>query len=178
MARTNTDASSFKGEPLENASPSNGEGYSYNSTSWEFELVDVWGDTPVKATWAEIDTGTDDAKFATPKAIADSWLAKTLIEINAQTGTTYTLVLTDASKLVTLTNASAIALTIPTNSSVAFAVWTQIDLSQDWAGAVTVWGASVTINSKDDNLESNWQYVGLTLIKTATDTWTLYGDLK
>jgi hypothetical protein len=30
---------------------------------------------PVKATGAEIDTGTDDAKFATPKAIADSSLA-------------------------------------------------------------------------------------------------------
>lgn len=30
---------------------------------------------PVKATGAEIDTGTDDAKFATPKAIADSGLA-------------------------------------------------------------------------------------------------------
>jgi len=32
---------------------------------------------PVKATGAEVDTGTDDAKFATPKAIADSKLSYT-----------------------------------------------------------------------------------------------------
>ena len=33
------------------------------------------GTPPVKATGAEINTGTDDAKFATPKAIADSNIA-------------------------------------------------------------------------------------------------------
>ena len=40
------------------------------------------------------------------------------IQINAQTGTTYTLVLADQSKLVTLDNSSAITLTVPPNSSV------------------------------------------------------------
>jgi len=106
----------------------------------------------------------------------DNKLDKTT-SINTQTGTTYTLVLTDQNKLVTLSNASAITLTIPTNASVAFPVWTQVDLAQLWAGAVTVWGGWVTINSKDAALESNWQYVWLTLIKTATDTWLLVWDL-
>lgn len=67
--------------------------------------------------------------------------------INAQTGTAYTLVLTDQSKLVTLTNAAAIAVTIPTNATVAFPIGTQIDFSQDGAGKVTFSGAGVTINS-------------------------------
>ena len=58
--------------------------------------------------------------------------------INAQTGTSYTLVLSDEGKLVTLTSATAVTLTIPTNASVAFPIGTQIDLSQDGAGAVTV----------------------------------------
>ena len=91
--------------------------------------------------------------------------------------TSYTLVLTDENKLVTLTNASAITLTIPTNASVAFPIGTQIDLSSDGAWATTIWGAWVTINSKGSLKTSNGQYVWMTLVKTATDIWNLYGDL-
>jgi hypothetical protein len=42
-------------------------------------------------------------------------VATAMIAINAQTGTTYTTVLTDDGKLVTCDNASPIALTIPPN---------------------------------------------------------------
>ena len=38
-------------------------------------------EVPVKATGAEINTATDDAKFATSKAIKDSWLANSLLGI-------------------------------------------------------------------------------------------------
>ncbi|MGB1278485.1 MAG: hypothetical protein ACPG5V_00880 [Vibrio cyclitrophicus] len=44
------------------------------------------------------------------------------LEVNTQTGTTYTLVLGDAGKVLTLTNASAITLTVPTHASVAFVI--------------------------------------------------------
>lgn len=98
-------------------------------------------------------------------------------DINAQTGTTYTFVLTDASKLVTFGNAGAITVTIPTNASVAFPISTQIDCIQILAGKVTFGGAGVTINSKDGNKAINGQWVGATLIKTATDVWSLLGDL-
>ena len=97
--------------------------------------------------------------------------------INAQTGTTYTFVLTDSSKLVTFGNASAITVTIPTNASVAFPIGTQIDCIQILAGKATFGGAGVTINSKGGNKAINGQWVGATLIKTATDTWSLLGDL-
>jgi len=40
-------------------------------------LVALWNAIVEKCTGAEINTGTDDTKFATPKAIADSDLAKT-----------------------------------------------------------------------------------------------------
>lgn len=96
---------------------------------------------------------------------------------NAQTGTTYTLVLTDAGKMVTLTNASAITLTIPTNASVAFPVNTRIDLLQYGAGQVTVGGAGVTIYSSGSKLKLTGQYSGASLWKKATDTWVLIGDL-
>ena len=97
--------------------------------------------------------------------------------INAQTGTTYTFVLTDSSKLVTFGNASAITVTIPINASVAFPISTQIDCIQILAGKATFGGAGVTINSKGDNKAINGQWVGATLIKTATNTWSLLGDL-
>ena len=98
--------------------------------------------------------------------------------INAQTGTTYTLVLSDASKLVTLSNASAITLTIPTNASVAYPVGTKIDLAQIGAGQVTVAGAGgVTVNATP-GLKFVAQYSAATCIKTATDTWLLVGNLE
>jgi len=96
---------------------------------------------------------------------------------NAQTGTTYTLVLADAGKMVTLTNASAITLTIPTNASVAFPVNTRIDLLQYGAGQVTVGGAGVTIYSSGSKLKLTGQYSGASLWKKATDTWVLIGDI-
>lgn len=98
---------------------------------------------------------------------------------NAQTGTSYTLVLTDAGKMVTCTNASAITLTVPPNSSVAFPTNTRIDLLQYGAGQVTVAaGAGVTIYSKASALKLSAQYAGATLWKKATDTWVLVGDIS
>ena len=97
---------------------------------------------------------------------------------NAQTGTTYTLVLADANKLVTLSNASAITMTVPPNSSVAFSVGTRLDLAQIGAGQVTVaQGAGVTV-SATPGLKFRAQYAGATLIKTGTDAWLLFGDLS
>lgn len=96
---------------------------------------------------------------------------------NPQTGTTYTLVLTDAGKMVTLSNASSITLTIPTNASVAFPVNTRIDLLQYGAGQVTVAGAGVTINSSGSKKKLSGQYSGASLWKKATDTWVLIGDI-
>ena len=97
---------------------------------------------------------------------------------NAQTGTSYTLVLTDAGKMVTMSNASAITLTVPPNASVAFPVNTRIDLLQYGAGQVTVAaGSGVTIYSKGSALKLSAQYAGATLWKKATNTWVLVGDI-
>ncbi len=96
---------------------------------------------------------------------------------NTQTGTTYTLVLTDSGKMVTLSNASAVTLTIPANASVAFPVGTEIDLLSLGAGIVTVAITSDTLNSKGGKVTLTGQYSGATLKKTATTTWVLVGDL-
>tara|TARA_R110000751_G_scaffold48850_2_gene108547 strand:- start:451 stop:1098 length:648 start_codon:yes stop_codon:yes gene_type:complete len=100
------------------------------------------------------------------------------LQINAQVGTTYTFVLADAGKMVTSANGSAQTITVPPNSSVAFAVGTQIILQGILAGVVTlVAGAGVTVNSKDSNLDIDGQWAAVTLVKTATDVWSLIGAL-
>jgi hypothetical protein len=99
--------------------------------------------------------------------------------LNAQTGTTYTLVAGDSAvKMVTLNNASAITLTVPTNATLAFGIGTRIDLLQLGAGQVTVAGAGgVTVNSRGAALKLNGQYARATLEKIATDAWILVGDV-
>ena len=102
--------------------------------------------------------------------------AKQNVTLNAQTGTTYTLVLADNGKLVTLDNAAAITVTVPLNSSVAFATGAIVNLQQIGAGQVTVAGASgVTLNGTGTKTRAQWS--AASLVKTGTDTWTLIGDI-
>lgn len=96
---------------------------------------------------------------------------------NLQTAS-YTLVMGDAGKNVRMNNASANNLTVPLNSSVAFAVGTEIDICQYGAGQTTVVATGgVTIRSKLGNLKLTGQYSGATLKKIGTDEWMLFGDL-
>lgn len=110
-------------------------------------------------------------------------LQSSLRTFNNQTGTTYTFALADGSgpglsPLNTFSNASPITVTVPPNSSVAFPIGTQIDCVQEGAGTVTfAEGSGVTIHSDSGNKSIGNRYVGVTLIKTATDTWYLLGNL-
>ena len=98
---------------------------------------------------------------------------------NNQTGTSYTAVLLDAHKTVTMTNASASTLTVPPNSSVAFAVGDQINIMQLGAGQVTITaGAGVTIRSSGSKLKLTGQYSVATVVQIAADTWMAVGNLS
>lgn len=105
-------------------------------------------------------------------------VATAMIAINAQTGTTYTTVLADDGKLVTLDNGSAITLTIPPNGTVAYGIGTQINIMQLGAGQVTIApGAGVTLRSAGSKLKTQAQYAVATCCKIATDTWVVIGNL-
>jgi hypothetical protein len=104
------------------------------------------------------------------------------LTLNAQTGTTYTFVLTDnRNKLVTASNASAQTYTIPLNSSVAFPIGSMINIIQIGAGQVTIQGASgVTVASNGvtpTTPKLRVQYSAATLIKVGTDSWYVIGDI-
>ena len=92
-------------------------------------------------------------------------------DVTADTTTGYTLVLTDAGKQVTMSNAAASTLTVPPNASVAFAVGVRIQVIQLGAGAVTLTaGAGVTLSEVGNNLVLG-QYGSAVLVKQATNTW-------
>ena len=103
--------------------------------------------------------------------------------LNAQTGTTYTSVLTDSYQvLVTMSNASANAFKIPTNASVAHPVGTVITVMNIGAGACTisaVTSGTTTVLSAGATAASPTlaQYKSAACIKTATDTWYIVGAI-
>jgi hypothetical protein len=104
------------------------------------------------------------------------------VTINAQTGTSYTFVAADSfNTLVTLTNASAIAVTIPTNATTAFPVGTVLNFSQNGAGQVTVSGASgVTLTSVGATAatpKTRVQYSAGSAIQTSANNWLVIGDI-
>lgn len=103
----------------------------------------------------------------------------TTVSGNAQTGTTYTLALTDAAHFVTMDNGSANTLTIPANSSVAFQIGTVITVGQKGAGTTTIDAATgVTLNGVSGGQgDISAQWATVMLRKTATDTWEAWGSI-
>ena len=106
---------------------------------------------------------------------------KVNLGINAQTGTSYTFVLDDAGKLVTANNASAITVTIPPESSVAYPVGTQLNIVQKGAGQVTfAQGSGVTINSTGATATApklRVRYSSATAVYEGSDVWYVLGDI-
>ena len=105
------------------------------------------------------------------------------LTLNAQTGTTYTFVLTDnRNKLVTASNASTQTYTIPTNASVAFPIGSTINVIQIGTGQVTIQGAGgVTVASTGTTSTApklRSQFSAATAIKVGTDSWYVVGDIS
>lgn len=105
--------------------------------------------------------------------------ASAALVFNAQTGTTYTLVSADAeNRLVTLSNAGAITLTVPPS---IFTTGQQINIAQIGAGQVTLaQGAGVTITSTGATSSApkcRAQNSAATIICTASNTFLVVGDI-
>lgn len=90
-----------------------------------------------------------------------------------------TLGLAHVNNMVPMNKASGVNVTVPTNASVAFPLGSSVNLVQKGAGQITVVAAGgVTIEYPSDmTLVSRTQWSVLTLLKIATDTWLLFGDL-
>lgn len=98
---------------------------------------------------------------------------------NAQTGTSYTLTAADVDKIVTLTNAGAIALSVPQDSAAAIPVGAPPTvLIALGAGQVTVQaGSGATLRVAGLTAKSRAQYSRLMVQKIAANTWQVWGDV-
>jgi len=94
--------------------------------------------------------------------------------INAQTGTTYTAISSDVNKLVTLSNASAITVTIPNG---VFTVGQQINFLQLGVGQVTFQGDGTSTIVSNPGVKTRAQYSIATIVCIATNTFLLTGDI-
>lgn len=124
------------------------------------------GDTNISLNLVSKGTGTVQAN-AVPIALAR-------LGLNAQTGTTYTLVATDLNKLVTLTNANPITLTVPNG---VFSAGDQIHLARMGAGAVTVASDGTSVIQPSTTLKLRVQYSAASLICTSANNFLLIGDI-
>jgi len=99
--------------------------------------------------------------------------------INTITKTSaFTLDLQDANKTILLSTSSSMTLTIPSNSSVAIPIGYQFHFIEIGSGRTTFSPASgVTVGSKNSQLFLDGTYSKGTLVKIATDSWVLYGDV-
>lgn len=130
--------------------PTLGQVYTYQDRSWE------WDGTGWKAR---------TAAFAG-------------VSENLQTGTAYTLQLTDAFVLVVMDNAADNTITVPPDSSVAWKAGTRIDLGQDGVGRTTVVaGAGVTIRTPE-TLRIRKQWGKAMLIRRGANLWDIEGNLE
>ena len=109
-----------------------------------------------------------------------AWIEQddTTISFNAQTGTTYTLVAADSTKLVTTSNASAVVVTIPSG---VFSAGNIINVQSIGVGLTTISGGAVTITSTGASASApilRARYSACSIICTAANVFTVIGDLS
>lgn len=101
-----------------------------------------------------------------------------LLTSSEVSSTSYSLQLTDSSKMLFLTGASAITITIPPQSSVGWVADTQIMFVRYSSSSVTFQaGSGVTIRSADSLLSVASQYASVMLYRKSQDEWLLTGAL-
>ena len=126
-----------------------------------------------------------------------TWQDSVPTTVRSSALTTTNIILADKNGVVITTTATATDVSIPTNAGAAlaciveevfmitvnagaaFPIGTKITIIQEGLGAVTVVGTTgVTLQSSQGHDRLSHQYSVATVVKTAIDTWYLYGDIK
>jgi len=124
------------------------------------------------------DAQTHYAATTSVHGIADTSKLAVNLTFNSQIGTAYTLVATDASKLITLNNSSAVTVTVPSS---VFTVGQQINVQATGTGVVTIQGDGISTLTSTGTTSSapvlRAQYSAATIICTGSNTFTVVGDI-
>lgn len=160
----------------------NGLYYSFDGAAWtadagvSIQFSDIAGSPSDNAALAaELANKLEVADIAgkADTSYVDEVVTK-FVGLNDQTGTAYTLALTDAGKDVRCTNAAAIALTVPAEAVVAFPVGTLIAFSQGDAGAVTATSDGTTVIRAPNGATTTAQYDARMLEYLGSDEWRVW----
>ena len=133
--------------------------------------------------WATASTGLpsqtgNGGKYLKTDGSAVSW-NNVDITISTATGTTYTPAVTDVNKLVQLSNANPITVTVPAS---VFSQGQQVNIQQTGAGQVTVQGDGTTTltstGASGPAPKTRAQYSAATIVCTSSNNFTVIGDLS
>jgi hypothetical protein len=120
----------------------------------------------------------NSGKFLKTNGSAASW-ANVDITVSTATGTTYTTAVTDVNKLVQLSNANPITVTVPAS---VFSQGQQVNIQQTGAGQVTVQGDGTTTltstGASGPAPKTRAQYSAATIVCTSSNNFTVIGDLS
>lgn len=125
-----------------------------------------------------LDEFVDDVNAA--GAYIDAFGIGGLITVRTETGTSFTLASSDNANHVLCTNAATVTVTLPLNATVAIPVGTCLSIEQNGAGQVQLAASGgVTLRHRSIfNPNTAGQYSTVAATKTATDTWTVTGDME
>jgi hypothetical protein len=123
------------------------------------------------------DTGTTWIAFGAVADLSITAAKLAPISLNTITNADYTLVIGDRFKTILMTSSSAHTLTVPTNAAPAFNIGDSIDIVQMGTGQVTIAGSGGVTIDGNPGLKIVGQYVMVSLLKIATDTWLVVGGL-
>jgi hypothetical protein len=153
----------------------------------------MWDDSATATAFFSLGTGLSatgttvnaEVSLANTATLTNKTLTAPVINpgVTTDATTARTLALTDASDVVLMSSGSANTVTIPTNASVAFATGTMITVVSTGAGTTTIAGdTGVTLQGNGGSVSAGscdiqTQYGAAALIKVASDTWVVSGDI-
>jgi hypothetical protein len=132
------------------------------------------------ATNSGLQWSTPEVTLSNTATLTNKTLTAPVINVafNAQTGTSYTIVLADNGKIVEVANSSPITVSIPTNST-AFPIGSQITVIQTGSGQITFAATTpgtTTVNGTP-GLKLRTQWSSAVLLKRNTEQWVVLGDV-
>lgn len=147
------------------------QAYDVDNTTYRTFMTLTAGNTPTLAISSPAGAGTSTIDNMVIGSTTPA-NAQFLTPVNNQTGTTYTLVATDAAKMVTLSNASPVTLTLPQQSTLTTSVGYWAWIENKGSGTATIVKEGAETLKGNTTLATNavaWVY------RDTTTSWQVFG---